>query len=581
MHIHKSKSKHNVYLLIVTCFASILVLFFNNCSSGLQTISSLTNQSNSTSNSDTTLGSGSPQFVGAPSSITLGSGNVFHIRADGGTATQCNGKANMAYPGTGSNQNCAWVNPMIAMPPRGPARISGGDTLIIHSGQYKIGYGAPIESIYCNTSYPWDCEMSPVPSGIDANHPTQILGEGFDSSCPKAPQLYGAERVNQVLNLVGSNNVQVACLEITDHSQCIQFHSNKPYACNRDTFPYGEWTGVGLRASDSQNVRLDNLNIHGLASTGVYAGRLTNWTSTNIRIAGNGGAGWDGDIGASNSSNQGTIYFSKLTIEWNGCGETYPGNQPYGCWGQSAGGYGDGLGTAKTGGNWVFEDSYFKHNVSDGLDLLYADGTGSVTLRRVWSEGNAGNQIKISGTSSITNTVVLGNCGYFHGKAFTYNVDDCRAFGDAVALAPTDASNVINVTNSTLVGEGNVIILGSARAGVTGAKINVTNSILIGLPYFLGPSQNTADMYTENATFVENSNLKQGLRNANCSGSSIICGTAGIVSTNSANLDPHLLSNSAAIDSGVSAGSSTIPTADYAGIARPKGNGIDRGAFEF
>ena len=102
-------------------------------------------------------------------------------------------------------------------------------------------------------------------------------------------------------------------------------------------------------ASDSKNVLLKNLDIHGLAHSGVYAGRLTDWTIQNTRIAGNGWAGWDGDIDG-DDSNKGTIKFKNATIEWNGCGETYPNKQPIGCWGQDAGGYGDGLVTGDTGG---------------------------------------------------------------------------------------------------------------------------------------------------------------------------------------------------------------------------------------
>ena len=58
------------------------------------------------------------------------------------------------------------------------------------------------------------------------------------------------------------------------------------------------------------------------------------------------------------------------------------------------GGYGDGLGTGATAGNWVFEDSAFLHNTSDGLDLLYARAGSSITLRRVHAEGNAGDEIR-------------------------------------------------------------------------------------------------------------------------------------------------------------------------------------------
>ncbi len=67
-------------------------------------------------------------------------------------------------------------------------------------------------------------------------------------------------------------------------------------ACERDTYPYGDWAADGLYAEDAANVTLRHLDIHGLASAGVHAGRLTDWTVEDVRIAGNGWVGWEGDI---------------------------------------------------------------------------------------------------------------------------------------------------------------------------------------------------------------------------------------------------------------------------------------------
>jgi hypothetical protein len=67
----------------------------------------------------------------------------YFIRADGGSASQCTGQADQPYPGSGSNQDCAWNHPFVALPPGGPARIQGGDTLHIQSASYMMGYGAP------------------------------------------------------------------------------------------------------------------------------------------------------------------------------------------------------------------------------------------------------------------------------------------------------------------------------------------------------------------------------------------------------------------------------------------------------
>ncbi len=280
------------------------------------------------------------------------SGKIYYVRPDGGTAAQCDGLEDTPYS-EGASPECAWNHPFQALPPLGAPRIAGGDTLIISTGEYEMGYGAP-GTENCDAESAYDCHMPPIPSGMDAKHPTRILGEGLSSGCGKPPQLWGSERADYILNLAGSSNVEVACLEVTDHSECIELQENG-FPCERDAPPYGDWAATGLYAADSTNVHLIDMNIHGLADSGVHAGGLADWTLENVRIAANGWSGWDGDIG-DDSSNSGTMLFRHWRVEWNGCGETYPGGRPTRCWAQSAGGYGDGVGTGATGGHWIIQD---------------------------------------------------------------------------------------------------------------------------------------------------------------------------------------------------------------------------------
>jgi hypothetical protein len=470
---------------------------------------------------------------------------------------------------------------MVALPSGGKARMAGGDTLLIHAGQYMIGIGAP-DTANCSKDWPWDCGLLPVPSGPDAAHPTRILGEGHDTGCASAPQLWGTQRVGRVLSLAKTANAQLACLEITDHSPCVVAHGGpKPTAwtCQRDTFPQGEWAQNGIEAQDSANITLQDLNIHGLAGVGVSAARLTDWTVQRVRVAANGWAGWDGDI-YGDDAHSGTMRFSHFLAEWNGCAETYPGKQPVACWGQSAGGYGDGMGLGETGGDWAFEDSTFQYNTSDGLDLLYHRRGGKISLNRVLSQGNAGNQIKTAGSTAISNTVVHANCGFFKGKPFTYDLDHCRALGDALALAVVQATDAISVVNTTLVSEGNVAIL---VAGTAPATITLRNNIMVGLPVFLSPDQNSADTYLNDAgpRIDESHALKQGLRHAACGSPSTICaGNAGLTQATREVLDPKLLPSSPALRSGLPAGG-LIPATDYLGKPRPVApNPVDRGALQ-
>lgn len=342
--------------------------------------------------------------------------------------------------------------------------MAGGDTLIIGAGSYRMGFGAP-GADNCESAYPWDCHIPPIPSGPDPAHPTRILGEGWDTGSANLPELWGAERSYMILDLTDASNVEVAHLEITDHSSCVGFHTGD-LTCERDAYPFGDWAQAGVYAEDSANVYLHDLNIHGLANAGVHAGRLTDWTVEDVRIAGNGWAGWDGDIWG-DDSNSGTMLFRRWTVEWNGCGETYPGGEPTGCWGQTAGGYGDGVGTGATGGDWIIEDSRILHNTSDGLDLLYHTQGGRVTLDRVRAEGNAGNQVKVTGQTAITNSVLVGNCAFFDGKSFTHDVDNCRYMGNTLEVFYMGGEQA-SVVNTTLYGQGDGLVDAGPRASEGG-----------------------------------------------------------------------------------------------------------------
>jgi len=165
---------------------------------------------------------------------------TWYVRPDGGSTDQCTGRVNAPYPGSGTAQPCAWDHPFRALPPGGSPRISGGDTLIIATGSYMMGYGAP-GADNCEAGGTWECFTPPIPSGPNQASPTRILGAGWDTGCARPPQLWGTERANFVLNLTGSNNVEVTCLEITDHSGCVEFHTTGNLACQRDTPPFGPW----------------------------------------------------------------------------------------------------------------------------------------------------------------------------------------------------------------------------------------------------------------------------------------------------------------------------------------------------
>ena len=439
--------------------------------------------------------------------------------------------------------------------------------------------------------------MPPIPSGPDPDHPTRLLGAGWDKGCGDPPELWGSGRPWFLLNLTDSNNVDVGCFEITDHSPCVEAHSGG-LACERDIPPYGDWAPTGLQAEDSASVHLWNLNIHGLASTGIHAGRLKDWTLDNVRLAGNGLAGWDGDLWDDlGDANSGTMTFRHWTVEWNGCGETYPDGEPTGCWAQEAGGYGDGVGTAETGGDWIIEDSSFLHNTSDGLDLLYHTLGGRIVLTRVRAEGNAGNQIKVTGPTEITNSVIVGNCAFFEGQPFTHLVDQCRANGNTLAVFFT-GGEAVTLTNTTVYGQGDGLIMGGVREGTgcTGdERLVVRNSVFVGDADYFDTTDITFLFYQEgcNGLVMDSDfNVIQQTKNVECgvlgdyvaSGANDQCTEAGLTGPLSGmSFDMTLGPDSPGLDAGDQA---ACPAGDLLGLARPAdgdgdGNAVcDMGAYE-
>ena len=430
---------------------------------------------------------------------------TYYVRTDGGTNTQCTGKTDAPYPGSGSLQACAFNHPFWAISiPNNPTKLQGGDTLIIdgsNNAEYMMGYGAPntSDTSRCDSYFPWDCYMQSIPSGPDPAHPTRILGKGWDTGCANPPQLWGTERADRILYLNGSDNIEIQCLEITDHSAC---QENGPVACDRQAPDCGPWAPIGLYAVDSDNVLLKNVNIHGMAKAGIHAGRLKDWTLEDTRIVGNSFVGWDGDVGAGQSSNSGTITFNRVSILYNGCGETYPGEEPHHCYSQSQGGYGDAIGTHETGGNWVFTECDISHNTSDGLDLLYHNGNGVITIKRSRFEGNAGNQVKTATDAVIENSLIIGNCAYFAGQPFTStsgNFDNCRALGNTISLH-FKPGKTVSISNSTVTSNGDVLVISGGYDCDGSESITSRNNIYLGSVEYHAQFENSDLYYASGAT---------------------------------------------------------------------------------
>ncbi len=440
----------------------------------------------------------------------------YYVRIDGGDADACNGRVNRAMQA--GTTDCAWSHPFIALPPGKPARISGGDHLHVAAGAYRMGLGAP-GSEGCAAEWPWDCHMAALPSGR-AGQPTRVSGAADDGSCRQPPQLWGAERSARVLNLAGSSHVEITCLEITDRSSCVEQHchggecSGEVLACARDKPPFGDWSGTGVFASDSVHVVLRDLNVHGMAMRGFHAGRLSHWKLERVKIIGNGWSGWDGDLGEAGSSNTGVIEFEDVEIAWNGCAERYPDGQHFGCWGQTSGGYGDGLGTAATAGDWRFERLRVHHNAADGIDLLYLKAPGRSTLTASSLYANAGNQFKSTGAARIVDSKIDGRCGDL-GVAGLATRDGCRAGGNSIVLA-LDGPARVSVENNEIRGQGDCLVV--VEGGTDSSEVALRNNQLVGSPQWAHADKRSCGFYAhESRARIElDGNQLSGVRSGKC-----------------------------------------------------------------
>jgi hypothetical protein len=405
----------------------------------------------------------------------------YYVRPDGGDAAQCSGRVDRAR--TARSNECAWQHPFVALPPGGEPRVAGGDALHIRPGSYRMGLGA-LQTKRCAEQFPWDCHMPPIPSGPSATQPTRISGLDAQGRCNERPELWGAERAARVLNLQGSRHVAIDCLEITDRSSCVENHCHggqcggEVARCERDVYPFGDWAGTGIFASDSASVTLRDVIVHGMALRGIHAGRLRDWRLERVVLRGNGWSGWDGDLGDGDSSNSGTLEFVDVEIAWNGCAERYPTGEPFGCWGQSSGGYGDGFGTAATDGDWRFERVKVHHNASDGLDLLYLNADATLQVTHSQLHANAGNQLKASGAAVIENNTIDGACSALSAHGLPAS-DHCRAGGNALVLA-LQPGREAKVVGNTLSGQGDCLAV--AEQGDASSALHFEGNRLRGAP---------------------------------------------------------------------------------------------------
>jgi hypothetical protein len=414
--------------------------------------------------------SAATSIVVAAAAAASGPGTTWYVRPDGGsrysaghTTGRCDGKADTAYGGTGTNQHCAFGDVRWLYDAQdGNSRswvIAGGDTVIIRGGPWRIGHnqGATNSDVWCNN--PNDnnqtCYIPTPPAGTAAQH-TVIEGENCISGCPdasgigpdvtKITELYGGFGLYHVIDLNTTSYVDIKGIGLTRHSQCIQHGAPAlPSLCSANgSFPADDYAIDGIATATAlHNVLLQDMWVHGFTDRGVIGPIGGTVTAERMRISYNGMAGWDFDDGNQTASiNNPTWNFLDSMIEFSGCNQEYPYTHTYpvsSCYSQSTSGYGDGVGTPPgTALNINVNHSMSRYNTQDGMDFGHVD-TGSSTLNISKSSfyGSNGQQFKWGynfTSATVTNNLVDGNCNRMSaalaGAPGTYNAhlsDFCRA----------------------------------------------------------------------------------------------------------------------------------------------------------
>lgn len=490
---------------------------------------------------------------------------TWYVRDGGGTATQCTGTTNAVYT-SGSAQPCAFNHPAWAIGSNGyngtptSQLIQSGDTLYIDGdsdttpgtqANYMIGYGMPNDSP-CNTSGKYNCYLINLPAGSSGNQ-TSVIGTGTHR-----PQLWGVDQAYQILS-AENDYITLNNLEITDHAA---LSYNNPVApCISGSNPQAD----GIVASGNGGV-YTNLYIHGNCRYGFNGGAFGSATFTNLWVIGNGESGVQIGSGGTQSVT-GILTFNQPIIEWNGCVEAYPLTNAgidnplnySNCSGQGTGGNGDGLAFGATGtensGNWlVIGPGSISFNTQDGLDTLHGGGTGNgVTIDKMRFEGNAGQQVKITGTTeTMTNSIVIGDCGWWQGAVqstatgMSYSSGDaCRSggsslrfqFGDSTAVTfynntivtnaiGLEANNSSSCSGSTITSKNNIIVGGYTWPDDTTWNGAGGNSMTTAT-YNDGSDGNGSGTCGQSFVWSEDYNIIIGNKNSNskCSGSHDQCGT--------------------------------------------------------
>ncbi len=427
--------------------------------------------------------------VAAASQQDSGPGTTWYVRKDGGTrysahATkgQCDGKADAAYGGSGTNQHCAFNDFRFLYDDQSYGNsawvISGGDTVILRGGPWRVGFdqgNSPNDKWCLGGNGQTGCFNPPIPGGTPTQH-TRILGENY-VSCnknagttdrSKLTQIFGGFDLLMTLNLDGAQYTDVECIELTRHAQCTRsgLYNGKSYPAGCSTnAPIDDSADNGIFTNvNTHDVLLQDMYIHGFPDRAIIGPIGGLFTTNRVDMEYNGFTGWDFDDGGGTKSiNNATSVNNYLTIGFSGCVQEYPITHNYpilACYTQSTQGQGDGIGTPTTPLNFICDHCDFHYNMQDAADVGHVY-LSNISFDHSIAYGNLGGTYKSGPNSSftLTNSISVADCQRVRaplGDApANYNqaiVDTCRA-GDQLGINfPSGYPATAIVENNTLIG---------------------------------------------------------------------------------------------------------------------------------
>jgi len=581
-------------------------------------------------------------MLSATKALSISVSVVWYVRPDGGTrytsaritaglSGQCNGLADAPYPGSGTNQPCAfndfrflWDDQTYGNTNQNNWAIQGGDTVIVRGGPWRVGFNSATDTTWCYGGQgPYACSNPTIPAGTAAQH-TRILGENF-ASCSTVTatnksaltQIFGGFGVDTVLNLAGTQYVDIECLEVTEHNgQCIRVGTPAvPRACVDSGASMDDYDSNGIQTDQTtSNVLFQDIYTHGHTARGFYGPIGGPITMLRVEASFNGFAGWDFDTGQGIADAPGAaIDASYVTMKGNGCNEEYPIVDAFpaiSCYDLNSGGFGDAWSGQTCSGACPLESFTCDHcvqayNTKDGFLGPHVQIT-NLKITNSASYGNMGEQWKwgtsANSTTVFENNLAIGNCARLDSpmpgapSGFNANLSlYCRADGDVFSFYSGANSTVLFANNSVVTYTAVPFDMSCASAGTCGSTPYVfRNNIVLGLlnttsQYAAIGNSGTGELpslyYQSDSSdmVVDDHNIYYNLRSGWCPSSGNACGDPLFVGeptltlTDESSLDNFdfaLSSTSPAIGAGVA-----IPglTTSYSG--QPVANPPDVGAY--